>query len=80
MFSGIPSARLGRVVRTLRQDAGLSQEALADAADLHRTALGNIEPGRSTKGGPGLDAVERIAGVFDRPASELVRRAERQSD
>ena len=32
-------------IRRRRQDAGLSQEALADKCDLHRTYIGAIERG-----------------------------------
>lgn len=36
---------VGRRVRELRTAAGLSQEALAERADLHRNSIGNIERG-----------------------------------
>jgi transcriptional regulator with XRE-family HTH domain len=38
-------AAVGRRVRELRTDAGLSQEALAERANLHRNSIGNIERG-----------------------------------
>jgi len=42
-----PSSQLRRIlasnVRSYRKTHGLSQEALADACDLHRTYIGSIE-------------------------------------
>ena len=37
--------RFGQRVREIRQAAGLSQEALAERAGLHRTYVGGIERG-----------------------------------
>lgn len=36
---------LGKRVRALRDEAGLTQEAVADAADLHWTFVGQVERG-----------------------------------
>lgn len=38
-------AQLGETIRTLRKAAGLSQEALADAAEIDRSHMGKIERG-----------------------------------
>jgi transcriptional regulator with XRE-family HTH domain len=37
-------------VRSLRGRLGLSQEALADAAGIHRTYLGDVEQGKASIG------------------------------
>ena len=50
--------RLARHLRALRAAQGLSQEALADLAGLHRTYVGSIE--RSERN-VSLDNVERLA-------------------
>jgi transcriptional regulator with XRE-family HTH domain len=40
--------RVGRLVRRLRTDAGLSQEQFASICELHRTYVGAIERGEKT--------------------------------
>jgi transcriptional regulator with XRE-family HTH domain len=49
---------LGRHIRRLRQDRDLSQEALADAANINRNHIGAIERG-ATK--VGVDKLFRLA-------------------
>lgn len=39
-------ARLGRKVRALRSQLGLSQEKFAERAHLHRTYISSLEAGR----------------------------------
>jgi transcriptional regulator with XRE-family HTH domain len=50
--------RLARHLRSLRAKQGLSQEALAELADLHRTYVGSIE---RQERNVSLDNVERLA-------------------
>lgn len=50
--------RLARNVRTLREAAGISQDAFADMVGVHRTYMSGIE---RSKRNPSIDVVERIA-------------------
>lgn len=52
------TARFGEKVRAARRARGISQEALADAARLHRTHISLIERGRRSVR---LETVERLA-------------------
>lgn len=56
-------ADLGRRTTTLRQKAGLSQQELADAADLHWTYIARIERGRLNPGYESLLKLARGLGV-----------------
>lgn len=51
-------AVFGRRIRELRDRAELSQELLAERADLHWTYVSEVERGRR---GPSLDVVGRLA-------------------
>lgn len=67
--------RLGAAIRKVRIDSGLSQEALASKAKLHRTTMSEIERGRSNVS---IDIGERIARALGIRLSELLAEAERQ--
>jgi DNA-binding XRE family transcriptional regulator len=60
-----------RQVRRLRQQAGLTQEALAKRAGLARPNLARVESGRYR---PSLETLERIARALGQPVSVLVSR------
>lgn len=72
--------RFGQRVRLLRTERGLSQEALADAARLHRTHISLIERGQRAVR---LETVAALAVALGVQPSELMprlenRRGERQ--
>lgn len=62
--------RFGRRVSGLRRDRGLSQEALAERADLHRNYVGGIERGERNVG---LRNVVKLAKALGVTTSELVK-------
>jgi transcriptional regulator with XRE-family HTH domain len=65
--------RLGNVVQRLRRAAGLSQEVLADRAQMHRTYIGAVERGEKNLS---LTNLERIARTLGLRPSELLGEAE----
>lgn len=69
-----PQEALGRAIRELRLERGLTQRELADASDLNVTWLSHIEAGRPN---PAWGTVARIAAALDVPVSQLALRAER---
>lgn len=59
----------GARVRALRERAGISQEALADRAGLHRTYVGSVERGERNIS---LANIHRLADALGVPPSELL--------
>ena len=57
-------------LRQIRQIKGLSQEALADLAGLHRTYIGSVE--RSERN-VSIDNMERLANALEVDIAELLR-------
>jgi len=51
-----------------RQDAGLTQEQLAERSELHPTQIKRLERGATL---PRIDTVVRLAGALDVPPGEL---------
>jgi transcriptional regulator with XRE-family HTH domain len=64
-----PLQRFGANLRSAREAAGLSQEALADACDLHRTEISLLErAGRE----PRLTTILRLARALELTPAELL--------
>lgn len=59
-------------LRRLRQAAGLSQEAMADEAGLHRTYVSGVERGVRN---PTVTVLQKLAEGLKTSMSELVREA-----
>jgi transcriptional regulator with XRE-family HTH domain len=64
---------LGQAIRRHRERLELTQEALAEKAEVHRTYLADIERGTRN---PSVESVRRIANALGISISELFRTAE----
>lgn len=58
-------------LRAVREARGLSQEALAHEAGLHRTYIGSVERGERNIS---IDNIERLARALGLEPTELMRR------
>jgi transcriptional regulator with XRE-family HTH domain len=67
-------AALGEAVRTLRLEAGMSQEDLADAARTDLTQVGGVERGVRN---PSYTTLLRLAGALRTSVGELTTLADR---
>jgi transcriptional regulator with XRE-family HTH domain len=72
-----PQPALGRAIRTLREQRGMTQEELAHAADTHPTWISHLESGRNN---PAWGTVRRLAAALGVSVSELAALAERAND
>jgi transcriptional regulator with XRE-family HTH domain len=69
-----PQVALGRAIRLRREEAGLTQEALADAADLDPTSIRGLERGVAN---PTWDVADRVARALGLALYELAQNADR---
>lgn len=67
-------AALGAAIRRLREQAGLSQEGLAEAADIHVTQIGGLERGVSN---PNYSTLIKLAAGLETGVGELTALAGR---
>ena len=65
---------LGKAVKARREELGLTQEELANEADLHQRWISNLECGWRN---PSLRSIQRLARGLDLTPSELLARGER---
>ncbi|MBN9039383.1 MAG: helix-turn-helix transcriptional regulator [Rhizobiales bacterium] len=61
--------RLARNLQRMRRERGLSQEALADRAQMHQTYLSGLESGKRN---PSLAVLSRLADALEIDLSELL--------
>jgi transcriptional regulator with XRE-family HTH domain len=66
----LPPATFGSNLRRARQAAGLSQESLADAADLHRNTIPALENDQSE---PRLSTILALARALGIEPMELLK-------
>jgi transcriptional regulator with XRE-family HTH domain len=64
-----PRTTFGVNLRSAREHAGLTQEALGHRADFHPTEVNRIERGRRN---PGLLTIVKLAKALNLPASDLL--------
>jgi len=68
-----PQIGLAKAIRTIRNEAGMSQEALGERAEIHATWISHIESGRIN---PTWGNVRRIAYGLGIELHELAKLAE----
>jgi transcriptional regulator with XRE-family HTH domain len=68
------SEKFGQVIKAAREQQNISQEKLAELAEIDRTYVSMIERGKRH---PTLEVANRIAHALSMRLSEVIRRAER---
>ena len=69
-----PRVAFGKALRKFRTAKGISQEKLADLAEIHRTYIGDVE--RGTRNIALVD-MTRIADALDVPLSTIISQMEK---
>lgn len=72
-ISHSPQVALGRAIRLRREEIGLSQEAVADAAKLDATSMRGLERGIAN---PTWDTANRVSRALGLALHELARMAD----
>ncbi len=65
--------KLGKVLRAMREEKGISQEAFADKFKINRTYYGKVERGENSIS---LDKLQLISKSLKIPLSEIFNKAE----
>ncbi|MEP0868824.1 helix-turn-helix domain-containing protein [Trichocoleus desertorum AS-A10] len=60
--------RFGKAIRRRRRELDITQEKLAELAELHRTYISNLERGDAN---PSLDMIDRLAKALDISIAQL---------
>jgi transcriptional regulator with XRE-family HTH domain len=71
-----PQATLGKVVRRLREEKGMTQEAVAHIAGIHPTWVSRLEGGTLN---PTWGMVARVADVLEVKVSDLAKATEQRT-
>jgi transcriptional regulator with XRE-family HTH domain len=74
MSSGNDTRRLGKILREVRREAGLSQEELADRAGIHPTYVSQIERGLKS---PTMRMLARLAKALGTTPGKIIRLLEK---
>ncbi len=69
--------QFGTLIRRRREAAGLTQEAIADEAGLHRTYISLLERGQRA---PTIEVVRRLARALDTTMTSIIAELEGVAD
>lgn len=72
-----PRMAFGKTVRTLRTAAGISQERLADLADINRSYIGDVERGKRNIS---LVNMTKVAAALSVPLSRVIAQMEKADE
>jgi transcriptional regulator with XRE-family HTH domain len=71
------NSALGAIIRVRREAKGLSQEAFADRAGIHRTYVSQLERGLKS---PTIVILNQISRALDTRASRILQQLEKRVD